>query len=146
MRIKGHWGQRGFTLIEIMVVVVILGILAAIIIPRISDRPEQARRTKAVMDVKSIETALSLFHMDNGFYPSTEQGLEALVEKPTTGRIPNDYKESGYLKKVPLDPWKNLFIYISPGAYGDYDLVSYGNDGEEGGEGKYADINNWELD
>jgi general secretion pathway protein G len=146
MRIKGHWGQRGFTLIEIMVVVVILGILAAIIIPRISDRPEQARRTKAVMDIKSIETALSLFHMDNGFYPSTEQGLEALVEKPSTGRIPNDYKEGGYLKKVPLDPWKNPFIYISPGAYGDYDLISYGNDGEEGGEGKYADINNWELD
>jgi general secretion pathway protein G len=146
MRIKIRRGQQGFTLIEIMVVVVILGILAAIIIPRISDRPEQARRTKAVMDIKSIETALSLFHMDNGFYPSTEQGLEALVEKPTTGRIPNDYKEGGYLKKVPLDPWKNPFIYISPGAYGDYDLISYGNDGEEGGEGKYADINNWELD
>ena len=146
MRIKSHWGQRGFTLIEIMVVVVILGILAAIIIPRISDRPEQASRTKAIMDIKSIETALSLFHMDNGFYPSTEQGLEALVEEPTTGRIPNDYKEGGYLKKVPLDPWKNPFIYISPGAYGDYDIISYGNDGEEGGEGKYADINNWELD
>jgi general secretion pathway protein G len=129
-----------------MVVVVILGILAAIIIPRISDRPEQARRTKAVMDIKSIETALSLFNMDNGYYPSTEQGLEALVEKPATGRIPTDFKEGGYLKKIPLDPWHNPYLYISPGANGDFDLMSYGNDGEEGGEGKFADINNWELD
>jgi len=129
-----------------MVVVVILGILAAIIIPRISERPEQARRTKAILDIKSIETALSLFQMDNGFYPSTEQGLQALVEKPTTGRTPNSYNESGYLKKVPLDPWKNPYIYISPGARGDYDLISYGADGEEGGEGKFADVNNWELD
>lgn len=146
MRVKSRWDQHGFTLIEIMVVVVILGILAAIIIPKISDRPEQARRTKAILDIKSIETALLLFQMDNGFYPSTEQGLEALVEKPTTGRIPNDYKEGGYLKKVPHDPWSTLYIYISPGAHGDFDLISYGPDGEEGGEGKYADINNWELD
>jgi len=98
MRVKSRWNRRGFTLIEIMVVVVILGILAAIIIPRISDRPEQARRTKATMDIRSIETALSLFQMDNGFYPSTEQGLEALVEQPTTGQIPTNYKEGGYLK------------------------------------------------
>jgi len=146
MNINNRRHQRGFTLIEIMVVVVILGILAAIIIPKISDRPEQARRTKAIMDIKSIETALSLYQMDNGSYPSTEQGLEALVEKPTTGRIPVGYKEGGYLKKVPLDPWKNPYIYISPGAHGDFDLISYANDGEEGGEGKFADINNWELD
>ncbi len=146
MGINSRWHQHGFTLIEIMVVVVILGILAAIIIPRISDRPEQARRTKAIMDIKSIETALSLYQMDNGSYPSTEQGLEALVEKPTTGRIPANYNEGAYLKKVPLDPWKNPYIYISPGAHGDFDLISYGNDGEEGGEDKFADINNWELD
>ena len=146
MSTKRVRSQRGFTLIEIMVVVVILGILAAIIIPKISDRPEQARRTKAAMDIKSIETALALFQMDNGFYPSTEQGLQALVEQPTTGRIPGNYKEGGYLKKVPLDPWKNPFIYISPGAHGDYDMVSYGPDGEEGGEGKFADISSWELD
>jgi general secretion pathway protein G len=138
--------QCGFTLIEIMVVVVILGILAAVIIPKISDRPEQARRTKAVMDIKSIETALSLFQMDNGFYPSTEQGLQALVDKPTTGRVPGNYKDGGYLKKVPLDPWNNPYIYISPGAHDDYDIVSYGPDSEEGGEGKFTDINNWELD
>jgi general secretion pathway protein G len=146
MRVKSRWNRRGFTLIEIMVVVVILGILAAIIIPRISDRPEQARRTKATMDLRRIETALSLFQMDNGFYPSTEQGLEALVEQPTTGQIPTNYKEGGYLKKVPRDPWNSPYIYISPGAHGDYDLISYASDGEEGGEGKYADINNWELD
>jgi len=146
MRVKSRWNRRGFTLIEIMVVVVILGILAAIIIPRISDRPEQARRTKATMDIRSIETALSLFQMDNGFYPSTEQGLEALVEQPTTGQIPTNYKEGGYLKKVPRDPWNSPYIYICPGAHGDYDLISYASDGEEGGEGKYADINNWELD
>ncbi len=146
MRSEKRWSQRGITLIEIMVVLVILGILAAIIIPRISERPEQARRTKTILDIKSIETALSLFQMDNGFYPSTEQGLQALVEKPTAGRIPNSYNESGYLKKVPLDPWKNPYIYISPGAHGDYDLISYGADGEEGGEGKFSDVNNWEID
>lgn len=146
MKSRRLWNQRGITLIEIMVVLVILGILATIIIPRISSKPEEARRTKAILDIKSIETALSLFHMDNGFYPSTEQGLEALVEKPTTGRMPNNYSENGYLKKVPLDPWKNSFVYISPGAHGDYDLISYGADGEEGGEGKFADVNNWELD
>ncbi len=84
--------------------------------------------------------------MDNGFYPSSEQGLEALVEKPTIGKVPNNYSENGYLKKVPLDPWKNPFVYISPGAHGDYDLISYGADGEEGGEGKFADVNSWELD
>jgi general secretion pathway protein G len=143
---QSRWIQHGFTLIEIMVVVVILGILAAIIIPKISDRPEQARRTKAVMDIKSIETALSLYQMDTGSYPSTEQGLEALVEKPTTGQIPVSYNEGGYLKKVPLDPWKNPYIYVCPGAHGDFDLISYAADGEEGGEGKFADINNWELD
>lgn len=146
MRIMSRWNQHGITLIEIMVVLVILGILAAIIIPRISDRPEQARRTKAILDIKSIETTLSLFQMDNGFYPSTEQGLEALVEKPTAGRIPTNYSEGGYLKKVPLDPWKNPYIYISPGASGDYDLISFGADGEEGGEGKFSDIKSWELD
>ncbi len=146
MSVKSRWIERGFTLIEIMVVVVILGILAAVIIPRISGKPEQAKRIKAITDIKSIETALSLFMLDNGFYPSTEQGLEALVTQPTSGRIPNNYQEGGYLKKVPHDPWNNFYLYISPGAHGDFDLTSYGSDGEEGGEGKYADVNNWELD
>ena len=144
MRVKSRWIERGFTLIEIMVVVVILGILAAVIIPRISGKPEQAKRTKAITDIKSIETALSLFMLDNGFYPSTEQGLEALVTEPASGRIPNNYQEGGYLKKVPRDPWENPYIYISPGAHGDFDIISYGSDGEEGGEGYDTDITNWD--
>ena len=138
--------QGGFTLIEILVVVVILGILASIIVPRIMRRPEEARRTKAIVDIKAIETALNLYRLDNGVYPSTEQGLEALVTKPTTGIIPKNWKEEGYLDKVPQDPWKNPFIYLHPGVHKELDLVSYGADGVEGGEGKDADIENWNLD
>jgi len=138
--------QGGFTLIEILVVVVILGILAAIIVPRIMRRPEEARRTKAIVDIKAIETALNLYRLDNGVYPSTEQGLEALVTKPTTGIIPKNWNEEGYLDKVPNDPWKNPFIYLHPGVHKEFDLVSYGADGVEGGEGKDADIENWNLD
>ncbi len=138
--------QGGFTLIEILVVVVILGILAAIIVPRIMRRPEEARRTKAIVDIKAIETALNLYRLDNGVYPSTEQGLDALVTKPTTGIIPKNWNEEGYLDKVPNDPWKNPFIYLHPGVHKEFDLVSYGADGVEGGEGKDADIENWNLD
>ena len=139
-------GEGGFTLLEILVVVVILGILASIIVPKIMRRPEEARRTKAIVDIKAIETALNLYRLDNGVYPSTEQGLEALVEKPTTGVIPRDWKEEGYLDKVPKDPWGNPFVYLSPGIHKEFDLVSYGSDGVEGGEGKDADIDNWNLD
>jgi general secretion pathway protein G len=139
-------GEGGFTLLEILVVVVILGILASIIVPKIMRRPEEARRTKAIVDIKAIETALNLYRLDNGVYPSTEQGLEALVEKPTTGVIPRDWKEGGYLDKVPKDPWGNPFVYLSPGIHKEFDLVSYGSDGVEGGEGKDADIDNWNLD
>lgn len=138
--------QGGFTLIEILVVVVILGILASIIVPRIMRRPEEARRTKAIVDIKAIETALNLYRLDNGVYPSTEQGLEALVTKPTTGIIPKNWKEDAYLDKVPKDPWQNPFIYLHPGVHKEFDLVSYGADGVEGGEGKDADIENWNLD
>ncbi|MDT8420891.1 MAG: type II secretion system major pseudopilin GspG [Desulfuromonadales bacterium] len=137
---------RGFTLIEIMVVVVILGILAGIVVPRLLDRPEEARRTKAAVQIKSIEEALGLFKLDNGFYPSTEQGLEGLVSQPETGRIPTRYRAGGYIKKVPLDPWGNPYIYLSPGAHGDFDLLSYGPDGESGGEGDNADIESWNID
>lgn len=146
MRARLTRGQEGFTLIEILVVVVILGILASIIVPKIMKRPEEARRTKAVMDIKAIETALNLYRLDSGVYPSTEQGLEALVTKPTTGVIPKNWKEDGYLDKVPKDPWGNLFVYLSPGVHKEFDLVSYGADGVEGGEGKDADIQNWNLD
>ncbi|PLX49163.1 MAG: type II secretion system protein GspG [Desulfobulbaceae bacterium] len=139
--------NRGFTLIEIMVVVVILGILAAIVVPRLLDRPDQAKVTKAQMDIKGLEQSLGLFKLDNGFFPSTEQGLEALVKKPTQGRIPEKFPEGGYLRKVPLDPWNTPYLYISPGTHSkDFDLISRGADGEQGGEGFEADINNWELD
>ena len=143
-----HVNQRGFTLIELMVVVVILGILAGLIVPRIMDRPEQAKRTKAKIQMESIATALKLYQLDNGFYPSTEQGLEALVEKPDHGRIPKHWREKGYLEKgkVPLDPWENPFIFISPGEHGDFDLISYGPDGVAGGEGDNQDIQSWDIE
>jgi general secretion pathway protein G len=138
--------NRGFTLIEIMVVVVILGILAAVVVPRLLDRPEEARITKAKTDIKGIEQALGMFKLDNGFFPTTEQGLAALVEQPTVGRIPTRYQEGGYLKKVPVDPWGNPYVYLSPGIHDSYDIISYGSDGQPGGEGNNADINSWELD
>jgi general secretion pathway protein G len=139
---------RGFTLIELMVVIVILGILAGLIIPRIMGRPEEAKELKAKMQIESIETALKLYHLDNGVYPDTEQGLQALVEQPQTGTLPKKWRTGGYLEKgkVPKDPWGNDFIYLSPGAHGDYDLSSYGADGVQGGEDKNKDINSWEIE
>ena len=144
----GFMNQRGFTLIELMVVIVILGILAGLIIPRIMGRPEEARRMKARVQIESIETALKLYKLDNGSYPSTEQGLQALVEAPSVGQLPRAWRDGGYLEKgkVPKDPWDNEFIYLSPGVNSDFDLISYGADGEPGGEDKDKDINNWELE
>lgn len=136
-------GQAGFTLIEIMVVVVILGILASLVVPKLMDRPEQARRTQAEVQIKGIEDALELFKLDNGFYPSSEQGLSALVTAPTTGRQVRSYREGGYVKKLPQDPWGNPYVYLCPGIHGPFDLVSYGADGAPGGEGKDADVVNW---
>ena len=140
-------GNHGFTLIELMVVMVILGILAGLIVPRIMDRPEEARRTKAAVQIQSIEQALKLYKLDNGQYPTTEQGLLALVEPPATGALAKKWRTGGYLEKgkVPKDPWDNDFVYISPGLHGDYDLSSYGADNQAGGEGKDADINSWDL-
>ena len=135
--------QRGFTLIEILVVVVILGILAAIVVPRFLDKPDEARITRAAADIESIEQALAMFKLDNGFYPSTEQGLEALVTKPETGRIPKKYPERGYLKNVPVDPWDSPYVYLSPGVHDDIDIISYGADEEPGGDGSNADIESW---
>jgi general secretion pathway protein G len=140
--------DRGFTLIELMVVIVILGILAGLIVPRIMGRPEEARRMKARVQIESIETALKLYKLDNGYYPTTEQGLQALVEPPAVGQLPRAWREGGYLEKgkVPKDPWDNEYVYLCPGIHGDFDVVSYGADGEPGGEDKDQDINNWELE
>jgi len=147
MTLNGH-NARGFTLIELLVVIVILGILAGLIVPRIMGRPEQAKQVKAKIQIESLETALKIYKLDNGTYPDTQQGLQALVEKPETGAIPPNWKEGGYLEKgrLPKDPWGNDFIYLSPGLHGEYDLTSYGADGVPGGEGKDQDINSWEIE
>lgn len=140
---------RGFTLIELMVVVVILGILAGLIIPKIMGRPEEAKQLKAKMQIEQLEQTLKLYYLDNGEYPTTEQGLNALVEKTTIEPVPKRWREEGYLDKgkVPLDPWHNPYVYISPGIHSkDFDLESYGADGEDGGEGKYADVENWNVE
>ncbi len=140
---KQRLQKAGFTLIELMIVVVILGLLATIVMPRILDRPEQARRMKAKVDIRSIESALALFKTDTGRFPTTSEGLEALVSDPGI----KGYNSDGYLNKVPLDPWGNRYIYLSPGVYGkDYDLESYGKDGEDGGTDKNADIESWNLE
>jgi general secretion pathway protein G len=140
--------RRGFTLIELMVVIVILGILAGLIVPKIMGRPEQAKEVKAKMLVESISTALHLYKLDNGEYPTTEQGLQALVSPPTSGDTPKHWRKGGYLEKgkVPKDPWGNDFVYLCPGVHDDFDLISYGADGVPGGEDKNADINSWESD
>ncbi|MBW2707978.1 MAG: type II secretion system major pseudopilin GspG [Deltaproteobacteria bacterium] len=139
---------HGFTLIELMVVIVILGILAGLIIPRIMGRPEEARRMKARVQMESIETALKLYKLDNGIYPSTEQGLQALTEAPTVGELPRQWRKGGYLEKgkVPKDPWGHEYVYLSPGLHDDFDLVSYGADGQPGGEDQNKDVNSWEID
>lgn len=140
--------NRGFTMIELMVVIVILGILAGLIVPRIMDRPTQAKQLKAKMTIESLSAALKLYKLDNGSYPTTEQGLQALVQAPETGGQMKNWRKGGYLEKgkVPKDPWDNEFIYISPGAHGDFDLISYGADGASGGEDKNWDINSWEIE
>ncbi len=137
--------ERGFTLIEIMVVVTILAILIALVAPKMVGRTDQARRVSTKAQIKNIEGALQLYKLDNGVYPTTEQGLHALVNLPTVGSIPKHWKEEGYLSKVPDDAWDNPYVYLSPGSSGAYDLVSYGTDNEPGGEGDNADLESWNL-
>ncbi|MBI5756616.1 MAG: type II secretion system major pseudopilin GspG [Nitrospirae bacterium] len=138
--------NRGFTLIEIMVVLIIIGLLAGIVVPKLMGRTEEAKRTKTVVQIRNLQSAIDLYRLDNGSYPSTEQGLQALVEKPTIGEIPRNWKDGGYIDKIPKDAWGNSYGYISPGLHGDYDLYSYGADGDEGGDGKNADIQSWNLE
>lgn len=135
--------QGGFTLIEIMVVVVILGVLAAFVVPNLMDKPEQAKITKAKADIASLESALDLYRLDVGSYPSTDQGLESLTEKPADAP---SWKEGGYLKKLPNDPWGSPYNYLNPGVHGTVDVFSYGADGADGGDGANADIGNWTTD
>ena len=134
----------GFTLIEILVVITILGIMAALIVPRIMDRPDQARATAARADVNAIMGALKLYKLDNGVYPSNDQGLLALVKKPDRGDIPRNWKPGGYLEKLPQDPWQHDYQYLNPGVKGEIDVYSLGADRARGGEGSGADIGNWE--
>jgi general secretion pathway protein G len=140
--------QRGFTLIEIMVVVIILGLLAGLVLPKIMGQEDKARVETAKVQIRSLEGALDGYKLDNGFYPSTDQGLEALIKKPEAGRIPSRWREGGYLKpaRIPKDPWNKDFIYLSPGNEGrEYDIVSHGADNEPGGEGNNADIESWSM-
>ncbi len=135
--------QRGFTLIELMVVVVILAVLAVVVVPNLMDRPDEARIVKAKQDINAIGSALQLYKLDNYNYPTTDQGIEALVTRPTDGPEPKNWKK--LLDSVPQDPWGNPYLYLMPGTHGEFDLFTYGADGEEGGEGVNATIGNWNM-
>ncbi len=157
MRQNRKKAQNGFTLIELMIVIVIIGILATLLIPRIMERPEEARRIKAKADIKTIESALKLYKIDTGNYPTTEQGLEALMRKPDTPPVPKKWRDGGYLEgdAVPKDPWGNPYYYTASSSSGtgslsgtsgrDYEITSYGHDGQPGGTGRDADISSADL-
>lgn len=137
-----HKSNMGFTLIEVMVVVVILGILAAVVVQRVIDRPDEARVTKTRQDILTLESALNLYRLDNHVYPGTDDGLEALVKKPANAR---KWKQGGYIARLPNDPWDTPYQYLSPGVRGVIDIYSFGADKQQGGEGINADIGNWDL-
>jgi general secretion pathway protein G len=137
--------SKGFTLVEIMVVVVIIGILAALVVPKLLGRTDDARITAAKSDIASLMNALKLYKLDNQRYPTTEQGLQALVTKPTTGPAANGWKAGGYVEKLPKDPWGNTYQYLSPGVHAEIEVFSYGADGQPGGTGVDADIGSWDL-
>lgn len=138
--------SKGFTLIEVMVVVVILGILAAIVVPRVLDRPDAARVTKAKQDIRTLESALNLYKLDNYVYPTTDQGIEALVQKSSTPPEPRNWKEGGYIDRLPADPWQQPYQYLAPGTHGAIDIYTLGADSQPGGEGPNADVGNWSLE
>lgn len=145
MTMKNH---KGFTLIELLVVILILGLLIGIVGPRVIGRTDDAKVSAARIQIESLISALNMYKLDNGVYPSTEQGLQALVAPPQTGNAPRNWRQGGYLERgqIPKDPWGNDYVYLAPGAHGDFDLVSYGADGQPGGDGYNKDITNWELD
>jgi general secretion pathway protein G len=137
--------QHGFTLIEIMVVVIIIGILASLLVPKIMSRPDEARHIAAKQDIATVMQALKLYRLDNARYPSGEQGLNALVVKPAAAPIPNNWKSGGYLERLPKDPWNTPYQYLNPGIHGEIDVFSLGADGKPGGETMDADIGSWSL-
>jgi len=136
--------RLGFTLLEIMVVVVILGVLAALVVPKIISRPDEARAVAARQDVASLMQALKLYRLDNQRYPSTEQGLQALVARPASAPLAPSWKTGGYLERLPNDPWGRPYQYLNPGVKGEVDVMSFGADGQPGGEGANADIGSWQ--
>jgi len=137
--------QNGFTLLEVMVVVVILGVLASLVVPNLLGNKEKADQQKAVSDITSLENALDMYKLDNSVYPSTDQGLEALVRQPSGSPEPRNYQDGGYIRRLPKDPWGFDYQYLSPGDNGTVDIFSFGSDGQEGGEGNAADIGNWNI-
>ena len=137
--------QRGFTLLEVMVVVVILGILAALVVPKIISRPDEARAIAARQDIASLMQALKLYRLDNQRYPTTEQGLSALVARPTQPPLPQNWKPNGYLERLPKDPWGGSYQYLNPGLRGEIDVFSFGGDNQPGGTGIDTDIGSWDL-
>jgi general secretion pathway protein G len=140
--------KDGFTLIELLVVILILGLLAGIVGPRLFGHTDEAKQTKARVQIENLSSALKMYKLDNDQYPSTEQGLEALVAEPQSGNIPKKWKKGGYLakKQIPKDPWGNDYNYLCPGVHDDFDITSFGGDGVAGGEGVNKDINSWETD
>jgi general secretion pathway protein G len=142
---QGRPAAAGFTLIEIMVVIVILGVLAALVVPKVLERPDDARIVAAKSDIATIKAALSLYRLDNQRYPTGEQGLNALVAKPEMPPIPPNWRPGGYLERLPKDPWQNPYQYLNPGLRGEIDIYSFGADGQPGGTGKDADIGSWDL-
>ncbi len=137
--------RQAFTLVEMMVVVLIIGLLAGIVTKVVVDRIDIAKQRTAEAQIAEFMGSFDMFYADNGFYPSMEQGLEALVTKPTDGRVPENWPPNAYLRTIPLDPWDNEYLYVEPGAHGPYDVICYGRDLKEGGEGFDADITSWNL-